>query len=214
MPEPANGHRQGKPVSSARPILHVHPLLIRTLALAGLLLQAGNSQAQPVTTAITPSGLNTKVEKPPPGGKVWEITGGTRRGTNLFHSFDLFSVGGPSATPDTAQFKDPTRPSTTNILARVTGGRSSISGIIDSRTFYSNANLFLINPAGWIFGPTASLNVGGSFHVSTANYLKFADGAKFFADLSHDSVLTAAAPAAFGFLGIVQLERRGLAWFL
>jgi hypothetical protein len=44
------------------------------------------------------------------------------------------------------------------------------------------------------------LDVKGSFHISTADYLKFADGAKFHADLSKQSTLTTAAIAAFGFL--------------
>ncbi|MDQ3831463.1 MAG: hypothetical protein M3361_19635, partial [Candidatus Tectomicrobia bacterium] len=37
--------------------------------------------------------------------------------------------------------------------------------------------------------------------MSTAEYLRFADGAKFFASLAQESVLTVASPAAFGFLG-------------
>jgi large exoprotein involved in heme utilization and adhesion len=45
------------------------------------------------------------------------------------------------------------------------------------------------------------LEVSGSFHVSTADFLRFADGAKFYADLSQGSVLTVAPPAAFGVSG-------------
>src|SRR5262249_4261465 len=67
-------------------------------------------------------------------------------------------------------------------------------------TNFGNANLFLINPAGWLFGPTASLDVGGSFHLSTADYLKFTDNATFHADLNKRSVLSPAPVSAFGFL--------------
>src|SRR5262249_45115106 len=129
-------------------------------------------------------------------GRTFNITGGTRSGSNLFHSLGLFSVG----TGDTANFLNNTGLATTNILGRVTGGQTSnIFGTIKTTNFGA-ANLFLINPAGWLFGPSASLNVGGSFHVSTADYLKFADGAEFHADLSKQSVLTSAPVSAFGFL--------------
>src|SRR5262249_52752744 len=48
--------------------------------------------------------------------------------------------------------------------------------------------------------PNATLDVPGSFHVSTADYLRMADGERFSANLSQESVLTSAPPAAFGFL--------------
>ena len=40
----------------------------------------------------------------------------------------------------------------------------------------------------------------GSFHVTTADYLKMADGAKFYADLGKTSVLSSEPVTAFGFL--------------
>jgi filamentous hemagglutinin family protein len=118
---------------------------------------------------------------------------GQTRGSNLFHSFGLFNVlQGESAT-----FTGPG--SIHNIIGRVTGGQqSTINGRVISQI--AGANLFLINPAGVLFGPFAQLDVSGSFHVSTADYLKFADGAKYHADLARDSVLTTAPVAAFGFL--------------
>ncbi|MGH8500643.1 MAG: filamentous hemagglutinin N-terminal domain-containing protein, partial [Methylococcales bacterium] len=87
-----------------------------------------------------------------------------------------------------------------NVFARVTGGTpSSIDGLLTSAI--PGANLWLINPSGVLFGPHASVNVNGSFYVSTADYLKFADGAVFESRLTPAPVLTAAAPEAFGFLG-------------
>jgi len=153
-----------------------------------------------VPTAITPSGLNTVVS---PNGNLYGITGGETIGTNLFHSFDQFSIG----TGDIAQFQTSTliqNPSINNILGRVTGtSPSTIFGTIDSATYYPSANLFLMNPYGFLFGPTASLSIGGMMYVTTADYLKFADGNLFKAvpDVAVDSLLSTFPIAAYGFLG-------------
>ena len=91
-----------------------------------------------------------------------------------------------------------------NILGRVTGGNpSAIFGTIDSATYYPSANLFLMNPAGFLFGPNATVNVGGMMHVTSADYLKLADGNLFNAipNVAADAMLTTFPVAAFGFLG-------------
>lgn len=124
---------------------------------------------------------------------------GQIKGNNLFYSFSEFNIhAGEKATF--------TGPSTTaNIISRVTGGLpSSIDGTIESRTSMPSANLFLLNPSGVMIGPNASLNVGGSFHVSTADYVRFADGAQYFTNLARQSTLTVAEPVAFGFLSPVS----------
>ncbi|MEE9423870.1 MAG: hypothetical protein V3V18_02695, partial [Methylococcales bacterium] len=70
------------------------------------------------------------------------------------------------------------------------------------RSTIPNANLYFLNPAGVIFGANASLDVQGSFHASTADYLGLVDGTRFSAISPGDNqVLTTAAPEAFGFLG-------------
>jgi filamentous hemagglutinin family protein len=117
-------------------------------------------------------------------------------GTNLFHSFGAFNIyEGQSAT-----FTGPS--SIENVLGRVTGGSSSfIDGLLRTQFENANPNLFLLNPAGVLFGPNASLDVQGSFHVSTADYLKLGDGGRFEATNPENSVLTVAPPEAFGFLG-------------
>ena len=58
-----------------------------------------------------------------------------------------------------------------------------------------------MNPAGVLFGPTASLDVGGSFYVATADFLRLGEGGIYYANLDEESVLTMAPPEAFGFLG-------------
>jgi filamentous hemagglutinin family protein len=167
---------------------------------AGVLLSVGYAQ---VTTNITSSGLGTTVGQ---AGTTWNITGGTRpgNGSNLFHSFGLLNVGAGS----TANFCNAAACGAAvplvgiqNILGRVTGGQvSNIFGTIQTTNFGA-ANLFLMNPAGWIFGPTASLNVAGSFHATTADYIRLNDGSRFNAAPSGaDALLTVAAPSAFGFL--------------
>src|SRR5215510_7262525 len=118
---------------------------------------------------------------------------GQLRGNNLFHSFGQFNVH----TNESATF---TGPSTVeNVIGRVTGGQQSL---IDGqlRSEMPKANMYLLNPSGVMFGLNATLDVPGSFHISTADYLRMADGAKFYANLSQESVLTSAPPAAFGFL--------------
>src|SRR6185503_14668196 len=62
--------------------------------------------------------------------------------------------------------------------------------------------LFLMNPAGFLFGPNATVNVGGMVTFTSADYLRLTDNARFNAiPNSADAVLTAAPVAAFGFLG-------------
>ena len=161
---------------------------------------AGASPAQ--VLPITSSGLETQVGAPVilPGGEVQHnITGGTRPGggANLFHSFGEFEV----PTNNIANFLNDAGLPTSNILSRVNGGNpSNIFGTIQTEGF-GNANLFLMNPAGIVFGPDASLNVGGDTHFTTADYLKLSDGVQFMAlPSAQDSVLGIAPVEAFGFL--------------
>jgi filamentous hemagglutinin family protein len=118
---------------------------------------------------------------------------GKQVGGNLFHSFGDFNL----IKNDVASFQGPSN--VQNILARVTGGgASSIDGTL--RSEISGANLYFINPAGVMFGANAKLEISGSFAVTTADYLKLADGGKFNARLGGDDLLTAAPVSAFGFL--------------
>ncbi|MGZ8422456.1 MAG: two-partner secretion domain-containing protein, partial [Nitrospira sp.] len=105
-------------------------------------------------------------------------------------------------TNHVANFLNDSGLATSNILGRVTGGNpSTIFGTIQT-TGFGSANLFLMNPAGIVFGPNASLNVGGSVSFTTADYLRLADGAKFNAvPGSQDASISSAPVAAFGFLG-------------
>ncbi len=176
------------------PLIYRHLLKrgSRGLYILWLLGISGLSVAQ-VVTHITPSGLGTVVT---PNGNSYNIAGGTRAGSNLFHSLGRFSVG----SSDIANFQNSEgNPLTSNILVRVTGGfQSAIDGTIRT-TDFGAANLFLLNPAGVVFNSGATLDVGGSFHVSTADYVDLQDGGRFYSDPAQTSTLTSAPPSAFGF---------------
>jgi len=130
------------------------------------------------------------------GTTTYHITDalGKQAGQNLFHSFSSFNVG----TGESATFTGPG--GIQNIVSRVTGGNySTIDGTL--RSTIQGANLYFLNPWGVVFGPNASLDVKGSFHVSTADYLRFEDGLRFYSTPSAaDQILSTASPAAFGFL--------------
>jgi len=118
---------------------------------------------------------------------------GEHHGRNLFHSFLRFNVH----KEQSATFTGP--PTVENIVSRVTGGEaSSIDGNI--RSTIPGVNLFLLNPNGVMFGPNASLSIGGSFHVSTADELRFADGGVMSTHLGGESSFSVAPPVAFGFV--------------
>ena len=142
---------------------HPSPYLVTLVCL--ILIFASHAKAE--TPPITPSGMHTEVNlspTPSAGTVQYDITGGTRpggaSGTNLFHSFGDFNV----PTNNIANFLNagsidlngnilPPNLPTSNILGRVTGGDPSIIfGMIQTNGAggFENANLFLMNPAGFI----------------------------------------------------------------
>lgn len=99
------------------------------------------------------------------------IQGGTQVGNNLFHSFSQLSIpkGNITYLNNALDIQ--------NIFTRVTGTNiSNIEGLIRTN---GEANLFLINPNGIIFGSDSLLDVNGSFAATTASNLRFSDGTEF-----------------------------------
>ncbi|MEH2279068.1 MAG: filamentous hemagglutinin N-terminal domain-containing protein [Nostoc sp.] len=144
---------------------------------------------------ITQDGTLPENSRVIPQGNVTIIKGGTlsQDGHNLFHSFKEFSLIKDS-TADFQYFGN-----VQNIISRVTGkSMSNIDGILKVNGI---ANLFLINPNGIIFGPNASLQIRGSFVASTASSLNFADGTKFSATDTTQTLplLTVSVPTGLQF---------------
>lgn len=130
--------------------------------LAGFLVALPLS-AQPIIPET--DGTRTTVSA---DGAIFNIEGGTlsRDGQNLFHSFEQFGLHAEQI----ANFLS--SPEIRNILSRVMGGDPSlINGLI--QVTGGNSNLFLLNPAGIVFGQGASLNISGDFTATTATRLGF-----------------------------------------
>ena len=143
-----------------------------------------------VRAQITPDGsLESAVQQIQ---ELMKINGGERAGNNLFHSFEEFSV--PAGME--AVFENAT--DIENIFTRVTGDSvSAIDGILSAQ---GEANLFLMNPNGIVFGTDASINVGGSFIATTADSIQFDNGEEFAAsDAENDALINIGFPVAFGF---------------
>ena len=118
---------------------------------------------------------------------------GERSGGNLYFSFDQFGIG----SGETATFMSASPTPIDLVMSRVTGGSvSQINGML--RSTIPGADLFLINPAGVVFGAGSELDVPRSLHIMTADYLRHTDGTQFLATATIPSALSIALVDAFG----------------
>ncbi|MEM9245890.1 MAG: filamentous hemagglutinin N-terminal domain-containing protein, partial [Cyanobacteria bacterium P01_F01_bin.153] len=133
-------------------------------AINGILFSAP-AIAQNITSA--PDELSTQVQQQE---NLFTITGGQTSGdgASLFHSFGEFNLD----QGQTAQFVTPA--TTQSVLGRVVGGNPSlIDGTV--QLVGSSADLYLLNPAGMVFGQNAALDVPGVFLGSTATGIGYED---------------------------------------
>ncbi|MEM7063292.1 MAG: CHAT domain-containing protein [Cyanobacteria bacterium P01_B01_bin.77] len=132
---------------------------------------------------------------------VIDISGGTSVAGNIFHSFDQFSLG----QQQTANFI--TAPTTDTVIGKIIGGApSTLDGLL--KITGSSADLYLVNPAGLIFGPNARLDLGGSFTATTATHL--GNDTQWFEVLSNPDYSTlVTAPSHFGFSASGSITNHG-----
>ena len=159
-----------------------------SLMVASILISCLQDQ---VFAQITPDNTLLNNSSVARDGNIFNITGGTQAGSNLFHSFREFSVppGGTASFNNAGDIQ--------NIISRVTGGSvSNIDGLIRA---YGKAHLFLINPSGIIFGEGARLDIGGSFVGTTASAIGFGDRGFFSTTNPNTPQLLTVNPSAFLF---------------
>jgi filamentous hemagglutinin family protein len=161
-----------------------------------MLLILGSSvseiQAQPIVPSL--DGTGTIVT---PENDRFDISGGSlsENGQNLFHSFEQFGL----SPGQVANFL--ANPNIENILSRVIGGDVSvIDGLL--QVTGGTPNLYLMNPAGIIFGNGARLDVPASFTATTATGIEFDQGV-FSAFQDNDYQLLIGDPSSLIF-AIVQ----------
>ncbi len=126
------------------------------------------------------------------GTTTQTVNGGVRSGSNLFHSFSQFSI------PTNGKVLFNNDSTIQNIFSRVTGAAPSL--INGSITTKGTTNLFLLNPNGILFGPKASLSIGGSFVGTTAERVLFDRGGSFgVGGVTPDALLTLNVPIGLQF---------------
>jgi filamentous hemagglutinin family protein len=166
------------------------PVILLSLV-GGIGIKPSMAQSIIPEPAPAPGSTSTTVT---PSGNRFDIGGGrlSGDGKKLFHSFTNFGL----QQNQIANFLS--QPAIQNILGRVTSGNASvINGIL--QVTGGNSNLFLINPAGIVFGQNASLNVPASFTATTANGIGFGSNGWFSASGANDYASLIGTPSSLAF---------------
>ena len=157
-------------------------LLLRTTPLWILGLQ-GVAAAQVSIPSDTSASVLTSIQSATPDTSIiqeanqFKIVGGQPSGgadPNLIHQFQDFNLG----SDDTANFV--VDPNIANVISLIDSLEPSvIDGLLkltsSDPNLASNANLFLVNPAGIVFGQNVTLNLPANLTATTSSGLLFAD---------------------------------------
>ena len=161
-------------------------LILTTSGLAVIFGNCASAQIQPDNTLGTQNSIVNDID-----ALNKRIDGGVKLDANLFHSFREFNV----SEGGSVYFANPE--GITDIFSRVTGNNPS--NIFGKLGVLGDANLFLINPNGIVFGENASLDVGGSFVATTANGIEFGEQGVFSASNPETPRLLSVNPSALFF---------------
>ncbi|NEP01670.1 MAG: CHAT domain-containing protein [Symploca sp. SIO2E9] len=170
------------------------------VSLTGI-LPSSSVYAQSITPAADGTGTSVTQE-----GVRFDIEGGTFSGDgkNLFHSFEKFGLD----AGEIANFIS--NPEIRNVLGRIVGGEASfINGLIQLTG--GNSNLFLLNPAGIVFGRDASLNLPAAFTASTATGIGFGNDGWFnvFGENQYQSLIGNPTQFIFDFAEVGSIINAG-----
>lgn len=176
-------------------LLKTTPLWI--LGFQGVASAQVSSPSGPAASAptnIQPATSDTSVVQE---SDQFKILGGQSSGgsePNLIHQFEHFDLG----SNDTANFV--VAPDVANVISLINSIQpSSIDGLLQLTSsdpnFASHANLFLVNPAGIVFGENVSLNLPANLTATTGSGLLFQDQYLLFMDGSVSEVALSTSEA-------------------
>ncbi|MBV6626179.1 MAG: filamentous hemagglutinin N-terminal domain-containing protein [Rivularia sp. (in: Bacteria)] len=167
---------------------------------SGFAVVSGNSafaQIQPDNTLGTQNSIVNDID-----ALNKRIDGGFKVDGNLFHSFEELNV----SEGGSVYFANPQ--GVIDIFSRVTGNNPS--NIFGKLGVLGDANLFLINPNGIIFGENASLDVGGSFVATTANGVEFGEQGSFSVSNPETPRLLNVSPSALFFNAVANQQTNSI----
>ena len=174
--------------------------IVVCLGITGACVPSGNyvlAQLRPDNTLGALGALGAESSLVTPQNPLTDrIDGGAIRGANLFHSFLEFNVDEGRGV----YFSNPS--GIENILSRVTGGKPS--QILGHLGVLGEANLFLLNPKGILFGRNASLDIKGSFLATTADAIKLGEQGYFSAAEPQNSQLLSVTPGLLFFNAVAD----------